>query len=99
MPCRSFSTRGIASTARALRDIGGTVYLRPMHEMNGNWSPWGAATADNTPARALPVPATDRAAADEARAKNRRITIEDLVVASKPGDASTVETKPGETKP
>lgn len=45
--------------------------------------------ADNTPARALPAPATDRAAADEARSKNRRITIEDLVVATKPG-----ETKP-----
>ncbi|HSS00864.1 MAG TPA: flagellar motor protein MotB [Kofleriaceae bacterium] len=55
--------------------------------------------ADNTPARALPAPATDRAAADEARAKNRRITIEDLVVATKPGDASTVATKPGETRP
>jgi flagellar motor protein MotB len=55
--------------------------------------------ADNTPARALPAPATDRAAADEARAKNRRITIEDLVVATKPGDASTAEGKPSETKP
>jgi flagellar motor protein MotB len=43
--------------------------------------------ADNTPARALPVPATDRSAADEARAKNRRITIEDLVVATKPGES------------
>ena len=42
--------------------------------------------ADNTPARSLPVPATDRTAADEARAKNRRITIEDLVVATKPGE-------------
>ena len=55
--------------------------------------------ADNTPARALPVPASDRAAADEARSKNRRITIEDLVVATKPGDASTSEARPGETKP
>jgi flagellar motor protein MotB len=43
--------------------------------------------ADNTPARAVPAPATDRAAADEARSKNRRITIEDLVVATKPGEA------------
>ena len=46
--------------------------------------------ADNTPARALPPPPADRAAADEARAKNRRITIEDLVVATRPD-----ETKPG----
>jgi len=43
--------------------------------------------ADNTPSRAVPPPATDRAAADEARSKNRRITIEDLVVATKPGEA------------
>ena len=35
--------------------------------------------ADNTPSR--PVPVATGAAADEARAKNRRITIEDLVVA------------------
>lgn len=43
--------------------------------------------ADNTPALALPVPATDRAAADQARSKNRRITIEDLVVATRPGES------------
>ena len=46
--------------------------------------------ADNTPSRALPPPGERRetggGAADEARAKNRRITIEDLVVASKPGE-------------
>jgi outer membrane protein OmpA-like peptidoglycan-associated protein len=42
--------------------------------------------ADNTPARAVPPPPVQRAVADEARAKNRRITIEDLVVASKPGE-------------
>jgi flagellar motor protein MotB len=50
--------------------------------------------ADNTPSRALPVPATDRAAADEARSKNRRITIEDLVVATKPGEGKPAESKP-----
>jgi len=44
--------------------------------------------ADYTPARAVPPPATDRAAADEAKAKNRRITIEDLVVATKPAEAT-----------
>ena len=42
--------------------------------------------ADNTPARAVPPPPVARPVADEARAKNRRITIEDLVVASKPGE-------------
>jgi outer membrane protein OmpA-like peptidoglycan-associated protein len=36
--------------------------------------------ADNTPARALPADGSK----DEARAKNRRITIEDLVVETKP---------------
>jgi outer membrane protein OmpA-like peptidoglycan-associated protein len=43
--------------------------------------------ADNTPALAMPPPA-DRAAADEARARNRRITVEDLVVATKPAKAA-----------
>ena len=40
--------------------------------------------ADNTPQQ--PVPASDKAAADAARAKNRRITIEDLVVSQKPAE-------------
>ena len=48
--------------------------------------------ADNTPARALPPPAATpteatRAARDAARAKNRRITIEDLVVAPPAAEA------------
>ena len=55
--------------------------------------------ADNTPARALPPPPVERAAADEARAKNRRITIEDLVVATRPDQSKPGETRPGETKP
>ncbi|HUJ60839.1 MAG TPA: flagellar motor protein MotB [Kofleriaceae bacterium] len=38
--------------------------------------------ADNTPA--MPVDPNDKAAAEAARAKNRRITIEDLVVAKHP---------------
>lgn len=42
--------------------------------------------ADNTPARAVPPPPATRAVADEARTRNRRITIEDLVVASQPGE-------------
>jgi flagellar motor protein MotB len=40
--------------------------------------------ADNTPSVALPPPPVDRSVADQARAKNRRITIEDLVVATQP---------------
>jgi len=43
--------------------------------------------ADNTPARALPPPPVERSVADELRAKNRRITIEDLVVSDKPTEA------------
>jgi len=43
--------------------------------------------ADNTPALPVPPPPVAHVVADEARAKNRRITIEDLVVAGKPGDA------------
>jgi flagellar motor protein MotB len=42
--------------------------------------------ADNTPQRPLP-PGADKADADAARAKNRRITIEDLVVAPPHEDA------------
>jgi outer membrane protein OmpA-like peptidoglycan-associated protein len=42
--------------------------------------------ADNTPARVLPAPPVDRSVADQARAKNRRITIEDLVVATRPDE-------------
>ncbi|HEV2785185.1 MAG TPA: glycosyl hydrolase, partial [Solirubrobacteraceae bacterium] len=41
----------IASFARGLRDLGVTVYLRPMHEMNGTWYPWGAGVNANSPAQ------------------------------------------------
>jgi outer membrane protein OmpA-like peptidoglycan-associated protein len=54
--------------------------------------------ADNTPARAVPPPPAQRAVADEARAKNRRITIEDLVVATKPGEKPEAG-KPADGKP
>ena len=54
--------------------------------------------ADNTPARAVPAPPVERSVADEARAKNRRITIEDLVVATKPSEAAPGAGKP-ETRP
>jgi beta-mannanase len=34
--------------ANSLRKIGSTVYLRPMHEMNGNWYPWSATVNNNS---------------------------------------------------
>jgi flagellar motor protein MotB len=58
--------------------------------------------ADNTPSQAVPPPPVDRAVADEVRRKNRRITIEDLVVATKPGDkpeAGKSDAKPADGKP
>lgn len=39
----------IASWADQIAATGSEVYLRPMHEMNGNWYPWGATVGDNTP--------------------------------------------------
>jgi hypothetical protein len=40
----------IASWADGLKAVGATVYLRPMHEMNGNWYPWSGAVNANSPA-------------------------------------------------
>jgi beta-mannanase len=40
----------IATWAEQLREVGTTVYLRPMHEMNGNWYPWGGSVNGNSPA-------------------------------------------------
>lgn len=37
--------------ARAVAAYGETIYLRPMHEMNGDWYPWGGTVNDNSPAR------------------------------------------------
>jgi len=39
----------IREWARAIRNVGGPVMLRPMHEMNGDWYPWGAEANGNTP--------------------------------------------------
>ncbi len=39
----------IAAWARALRRLRSTVYLRPMHEMNGNWYPWAGTVNGNSP--------------------------------------------------
>jgi hypothetical protein len=36
--------------ARGLRDVGAPVYLRPMHEMNGNWYPWSGTVNGNSAA-------------------------------------------------
>jgi mannan endo-1,4-beta-mannosidase len=40
----------LRSFADAAKSYGGQVWLRPFHEMNGNWYPWGA-TGSNTPAQ------------------------------------------------
>lgn len=39
----------IAGWARALRGLRSTIYLRPMHEMNGNWYPWCGSVNGNSP--------------------------------------------------
>jgi beta-mannanase len=41
----------IRGWARAIRSYGKTIYLRPMHEMNGYWYPWGGRVNGNSPAR------------------------------------------------
>ena len=35
--------------ARAVGAYGRTIYLRPMHEMNGDWYPWGGTVDRNSP--------------------------------------------------
>ena len=40
----------IRTWARAIRRLGGPVMLRPLHEMNGNWYPWGGTVNGNKPA-------------------------------------------------
>jgi beta-mannanase len=35
--------------ARDLQAYGKTLYLRPMHEMNGDWYPWGGTVNGNSP--------------------------------------------------
>lgn len=39
----------IKSWADQIRDLGGPIMLRPMHEMNGNWYPWGGTANGNKP--------------------------------------------------
>ena len=38
----------IRSWARTLAAVKKSVYLRPMHEMNGNWYPWGGSVNGNS---------------------------------------------------
>ena len=37
--------------ALAMKLLGGPVHLRPMHEMNGDWYPWGGTVNGNSPAQ------------------------------------------------
>jgi len=39
----------ISSWAQSLRALRSTVYIRPMHEMNGDWYPWAGTVNGNTP--------------------------------------------------
>jgi beta-mannanase len=39
----------IRSWARCLRQVAKPIFLRPMHEMNGNWYPWGGTVNGNDP--------------------------------------------------
>lgn len=39
----------ISSWAREIKSLGGPVMLRPLHEMNGNWYPWGGTVNGNSP--------------------------------------------------
>lgn len=41
--------RYIARWARDLRALRTPIYLRPMHEMNGNWYPWAGTVNGNSP--------------------------------------------------
>jgi mannan endo-1,4-beta-mannosidase len=41
--------RYIRDWAQAVRDTGRVVYLRPMHEMNGSWYPWGSPDGERRP--------------------------------------------------
>jgi hypothetical protein len=44
----SFDTY-IRTWARGLRSFPSVIYLRPMHEMNGDWYPWGIGVNGNSP--------------------------------------------------
>ena len=35
------------------REFGSEIWLRPLHEMNGNWYPWGGSASGNSPAEVV----------------------------------------------
>jgi len=39
----------IRGWARDVRELSGPIMIRPMHEMNGNWYPWGGTANGNRP--------------------------------------------------
>lgn len=41
--------------ARNAKAFGGTIWLRPLHEMNGNWYPWCGTVNGNSPADFVPA--------------------------------------------
>ncbi len=43
------------SYARSAKAFGSEVWLRPLHEMNGNWYPWCGTVNGNTPADFVPA--------------------------------------------
>jgi beta-mannanase len=42
--------RYVRDWAQAVRDTGRVIHLRPMHEMNGTWYPWGSPDGPSHPA-------------------------------------------------
>ena len=43
----------LTSFANDAKAYGHTVYLRPFHEMNGNWYPWAGTVGSNSPAQLI----------------------------------------------
>lgn len=43
----------IKKFGEAARAYGGPVILAPLHEMNGNWDPWGGTVGNNTPQKVV----------------------------------------------
>jgi mannan endo-1,4-beta-mannosidase len=45
----------IREFARAVKQVNGVIYLRPMHEMNGDWYPWAGTVNGNSPSEYVPA--------------------------------------------
>lgn len=43
----------IRNFAASAKIYGGEIILAPLHEMNGDWDPWGGAVGSNTPAKVV----------------------------------------------